>query len=730
MAFEKDIRNSILYNNIVSKFNVDFVNGKKENVRFPKQWQKINLDLTTDNSKNIAILTGKVNQIIVIDIDKPKNGEIDGLKYFEENVCELDKLDTIITKTYNGGYHIYFKYTEKLKNCVRLKDIQEVSIDIKSDGGCVYEGMYYQLLKDANELMNIPDEFIKLFTKENKRIKYENEYCGNYDESTIQLILNNLNNNYYDNYQDWFNVLCVLKNLEIEKEIAINFSKRSNKFELETFNKTWNAIEKRETPRFGTLIYFLKQSVGKVKFDNLIKKIKNLEQKKDENKTFLEICKIFYNLYKNEIFVEIKVEESQNNIYVINKYGIWKKIKKDSKYFLNKIRQFVKYLKLQNIYYDLNEPCKYNVFLNEVLKEFQIEESSLQWNCNPYLFAFNNGVYDLKTMQFRSGYYDEFINITCGYNYVYEDSLRAKLFYEDFLICPIAREYYLNIVASHLVDIHQREEFIVKYNKLGQNGKSKENQLLAYVFGNYAYTCKSSILICNNNENPEGAAPVLLSMKNKRMILFNEIKQGKTLDSETIKRLTGGDIINARDLYQAGTEQFYIKGCNMMCCNEFPAFDRIDSATIRRMVFIPCETRFVVNPIKANERAMKQIKTDELKHSMFQLLLEHFKNEVPKEFDTRPKFVKEAVYKYLSYTDNIKRFIRDFIEKSEDDYIKRSELKDLFKDMSNKTEYKLKGMNYDKFEEYIIDELQTDIKEKHDNGQRNCIIGYKIKDSN
>lgn len=716
----KTIKDSVYYDNLIAKFNIDLSKGKK-NAQFPMQWQKITDNLTTQDSKNVAIITGRVNNLLVVDIDKPKEGEINGLAYFEENIKPLKKLNTLITKSMNGGYHVYFKYTSKLLNSIRLKDIQIVSIDIKSDGGCIYEGEQYELINDVRELMSVPDEFIKLYKKEEKRKNLENTYCGDFSESIIIQILNNLNSVYYDDYNNWFNVLCVLKNLNCDKEVAFEFSKRSRKFDLNVFNKTWNSIDKRDSPNFGTLMFFLKQSVNKIKYDNIVKKLKEVEKKNDITKTFLQLCKIFYNQYKHEIIVY-----NINQIYVLNKFGIWEEKHKESKYFLDKIRKFIEYLQKEGIDYNLNEPSKYNIFLNEVLKEFQVE--NIKWNCNPKLFVFNNGVYDFDTMTFRNGKYDEYINMSCGYDYIYEDSTRARLFYEDFLIDKEKREYYLNIVASHLVDIHQREEFVVKYNKTGQNGKSKENKLLSYVFGNYAYTCKSSLLLCNVDTNPESASPVILGMKNKRMIIYNEIKEGKILDSETIKRLTGGDRINARDLYQSGTEQFYINGCQMMGCNDLPGFDKIDSATIRRLVLILCDTKFVINPVKENERQMKEINVEELKHSMFQLLVEHYNNNVPKEFDMRPNFVKEAVNKYLSYKNDIKRFVRDFIEESKDDYIKRTELKELFKNPSNKVEYNLKRMNYDKFEEEIIDELKTYIKEKHDNGQRNCIIGYKIKD--
>ena len=38
-------------------------------------------------------------------------------------------------------------------------------------------------------------------------------------------------------------------------------------------------------------------------------------------------------------------------------------------------------------------------------------------NVNPYVFAFDNGVYDLETFTFRDPKREEYITKTCGYEY-------------------------------------------------------------------------------------------------------------------------------------------------------------------------------------------------------------------------------------------------------------------------------------------------------------------------
>ena len=108
------------------------------------------------------------------------------------------------------------------------------------------------------------------------------------------------------------------------------------------------------------------------------------------------------------------------------------------------------------------------------------------------------------------------------------------------------------IIASYFIDIHQREEFFVLYNKRGNNGKSTLINAIQKVFGNFFYSCKSALLTEQKNDNAEAASPFLSGMKHKRFISFQEIKSTSVLESNQVKILSGGDIIYARKLQKDG----------------------------------------------------------------------------------------------------------------------------------------------------------------------------------
>ena len=83
---------------------------------------------------NIGLPTGKVNNLVVVDVDvKNDAGGIDSLKQLQD---ECGKFDTRVVHTPSGGLHFYFSYpqgVDTIKNRTNMKP----GIDIRADGGYV-----------------------------------------------------------------------------------------------------------------------------------------------------------------------------------------------------------------------------------------------------------------------------------------------------------------------------------------------------------------------------------------------------------------------------------------------------------------------------------------------------------------------------------------------------------------------------------------------------------------
>lgn len=105
---------------------------------------------------NIGILTGNQAGIVVLDIDKDHGG-YESLKTLEEKYGSLPP--TRQTKSGGGGLHLYFKYSNTLRNRVGLLP----GIDLRAEGGYIiappsihYSGNRYSWIDDQIELAPLP----------------------------------------------------------------------------------------------------------------------------------------------------------------------------------------------------------------------------------------------------------------------------------------------------------------------------------------------------------------------------------------------------------------------------------------------------------------------------------------------------------------------------------------------------------------------------------------------
>lgn len=81
-------------------------------------------------NSNIAIVTGKISNIIVLDID-PRNGG-------DETLKGLKIPDTVTAETGGGGLHFYFKYPEGFDKISPFSNTKEYpGVDLKADGGYI-----------------------------------------------------------------------------------------------------------------------------------------------------------------------------------------------------------------------------------------------------------------------------------------------------------------------------------------------------------------------------------------------------------------------------------------------------------------------------------------------------------------------------------------------------------------------------------------------------------------
>jgi hypothetical protein len=212
-------------------------------------------------------------------------------------------------------------------------------------------------------------------------------------------------------------------------------------------------------------------------------------------------------------------------------------------------------------------------------------DNSIKFNQKPNLFVFKNCVFDLITQQKVPPNPLDYMSISCGYDY--DDNYDKKL--ENELLAIIKSihqneniyQYFMTVMATALTS-HHLQYFIILTGK-GGNGKGLLMKLYDCMLGEYAYTLPVQILL---NDIKTGPNPEVANMDGKRLCSCAEPKKSERIRSNTMKALTGEEVINARKL-QSNKCETIMNNTLVMQVNDFAGFDETGDAITRRVRSIP-----------------------------------------------------------------------------------------------------------------------------------------------
>jgi P4 family phage/plasmid primase-like protien len=286
---------------------------------------------------------------------------------------------------------------------------------------------------------------------------------------------------------------------------------------------------------------------------------------------------------------------------------------------------------------------------------------------NKDLLGFDNGVYDLKTLFFRAGLPDDYITLSCGYDYVeYEEKSEEILEVMDYLrkvqTEPDLLEYLGKYMASCLDGYSRNQKFVV-WTGSGGNGKSTTTDLLQYALGKYCGFLSVSILTKKRGSS-SAASPELANKKGVRAVFLQEPEHDEEIYVGQMKNFTGGDWVEVRDLYGKPFKykpQFKLT----LTCNKLPHIPANDDGTWRRIRVLPWESKFVDDP--KNEKEFKKDlylaeKLEKWKQAFMWILINTYYKDYIKTGLKEPKKVTEYTDKYKKTNDQILEFFSEEYE--------------------------------------------------------------------
>jgi P4 family phage/plasmid primase-like protien len=631
--------------------------------------------------------------------------------------------------------HIFIKSNTEMKN-------KRPAIIDKYKGVEILSGQWSYAPKNGIiNNANVPIQTLDLsFMLPKQKIKPKRIALTVCDTSLLNEFMSCINVSRADEYGTWLDIGFALFNVS-ENNLSIweTFSKKSKKYKSGECEKIWCDMRKTNMS-IGTIKYY-----AKIDNPTLYEEIKtrSVESKIDmairSHGAHIDVANVVYQFFEGEY---VYCGDWWYFNYTYNKWMtmtkgniLCKELMQICAQFMNRSRYWhtqscsmdceddtreksSEYAKIANrIALKLKDMpyCKNILSACEMLFADETNQFVNSLDSHSHLLAFTNGVYDFKLMEFRDTQPSDMISITTGYDYI-ED------YYED-VICELnklltsvfpnhkVKQYYLNIMSRALNGSLSKEEFYIHTGK-GGNGKGILDTLMSLVFGFY-YLALNASMFCLAKSARSGAEPEVAQMKGKRLVVGSEAPENSSFQMGTIKAWTGGDIINARELYKEPIN-FKPQFALHFQCNDMPNIANIDDSITRRVRAIKYTISFKEDPKEENERPinvhLKGILTDDIKYRqcMMRMLILNYIDIKDTKIIIPDECIKDT-NKYLASNDVIKNWFKVNVEVNAEvdtkTKLKASTLYDNYKNWMIKNSYSKQIIKSAQFHDTILNKF-------------------------
>jgi len=311
-------------------------------------------------------------------------------------------------------------------------------------------------------------------------------------------------------------------------------------------------------------------------------------------------------------------------------------------------------------------------FKDNVMREcrelFFDEDFTKKLDANKDIIAFNNGVLDLTTFEFRDGKPEDYLSFSTGIDYdpdrkyhEYDTWPAVETFMKQVLPDRVVRDYFLKHLATNLVGGNTAQKFHILTGS-GSNGKSMIMNLTSTALGDYACTVPIS-LFTQKRKGSGNAAPEVIRLKGRRFVTMQEPDESIALNTGLMKEITSGEKMYARDLFKSGTE-FEVQAKFHLACNDKPKINTTDGGTWRRLVVINFLSKFVPNPSANNEFPMDEsiqfsVQSKEWATPFLNYLVHVLKEGKGLRKLPAPQAVLQYTSEYRDENDGISRFMNE-----------------------------------------------------------------------
>lgn len=338
-------------------------------------------------------------------------------------------------------------------------------------------------------------------------------------------------------------------------------------------------------------------------------------------------------------------------------------------------------------------------YLQDVLIQAAAGADSLgirgnEWDSNPDLFPFTNGILELPTGNFRPGRPEDFIKNV------------APVAWKGFETpCPKWEQFWKDIMAGDSEKIGYNKRLLgsalpgrVIEHKLpiwwgpgGRSGKGTALETLGFCMGPLAGPIQAEILLAQKYPRSPGApSPEIMAFKGKRLVWASETDEGRKLNAGKVKWLCGGDTLVGRGPYDRREITFAPSHTLLLITNFRPVVNPADAALWDRLHLVEFPISFVDDPKGDNQRLRNPHLAAELKEEAMGImswLVAGYYEWLEKGL-APPSSVLSSTKEYRRSEDSIEQFLEECCVIGEGKIARAGELREAYIDFCKEDGFK------------------------------------------